>query len=70
MASKAPFVKALRRSVELLGSQAATGKVVGVDQATISRWLAGRVSWIPYHLPAALEKATQGEVKAREFYPS
>ena len=70
MANKALFVKALRRSVKLLGSQEATGKAVGVDQATISRWLSGKVGWIPYHMPIAIEKATGGEVKATEFYPS
>jgi len=67
--NKNPFVEALRKSVEILGSQAAAARAVGVNQATISRWLAGRVQWAPHDLPASLERATEGKVKAKEFYP-
>lgn len=61
------FVTALRRAVEILGSQTAVGQAVGVDQATVSRWLAGRVGWTPFDLPRRIEEATEGRVKAREF---
>ena len=70
MTKAAPFVKALRKSVVVLGSQRAAGEATGVDQATISRWLSGKIGWIPYTLPIDLEKATNGQVQAREFYPS
>ena len=65
----AGFVDALKRSVDILGSQAAVASAVGVNQSTISRWLQGKVDWIPYDLPYDLESATLGKVNHGEFYP-
>lgn len=65
-----PLVRALKRSVECLGSQKAVGDAAGVDQATVSRWLAGRIGWIPYDIGIHLERATNGQVHRKEFYPS
>lgn len=58
----------LERAILFSGSQRALGRAIGVSQATIANWLRlrnGIPSRIEYCI--AIEKATGGKVKAREF---
>ena len=50
-------VEALARAVELLGSQAALGRVVGVSQPAVWRWLDKKQS-LPAEYVLAVEAAT------------
>lgn len=67
MSKEPPFLPALRRAVAHLGSQDKAAAATGIPQGTLSRWLSGKVTKIPYDAPGKFEKATAGKVKAREF---
>lgn len=50
-------IEALRRAVALIGSQSATARLLGVTQATVSKWLS-KGQLLPADHVIAVEKAT------------
>lgn len=63
-----PYVAPIRKAVELAGSQDKLSRLTGIPQGTISRWLQGSVTRFPYDVPMRIERATDGRVKAQEFF--
>ena len=58
----------LEKAILFTGGQKALGKAIGVSQPTIASWLRNR-NGIPTKAESciAIEKATKGRVKAKEF---
>lgn len=64
-----PFVIAVRKAVEIIGSQGKAAAATDIPQSTISDWVSGKTTKrFPYDAPAKFEKATGGQVKAAEFF--
>lgn len=63
-------LKALRRAVEIAGGQTALAKKIGggVKQAHVWNWL-HRDKRVPAEFTIKIERATNGEVRARELRP-
>ena len=68
MKNDKPFLPALRRSIAIIGSQDKAAAATGFAQTTISRWLSGTVTKLPYDAPMKFERATNRKVKAAEFF--
>jgi len=62
--SKSP----LERACEIVGSQAALAKALGVTPAVINQWLKGRRPIPPRHCPE-IEGLTSGEVRCEDLCP-
>ena len=57
MDTERPELIALRRAVEIVGSQSAMGRLLGVSQAAVWRWVQNGRSLPPEHV-LAVEAAT------------
>lgn len=58
---------AIRRAVEIAGSQAKLGQLIGVSQTGVASWL--RLKTIPVEHCPAIEKATAGRVTCEQLRP-
>lgn len=61
-------IEALRRAIEILGSQSRAAEVVGVKQPTIS-WTSRHGQKVPAEWCIPLERATEARVTRQELRP-
>jgi DNA-binding transcriptional regulator YdaS (Cro superfamily) len=54
-------MKAIKRAIEICGSQGRLAGKIGVTQGLVSRWAAGETPIHPRHF-LAIQKATRGKV--------
>ena len=59
---------ALRKAIRLLGSQARLARGLNVDRSRINHWL-NRDQYIPFEYACAIERLTDGRVRAYELAP-
>jgi DNA-binding transcriptional regulator YdaS (Cro superfamily) len=61
-------IEALREAIQILGSQSATARVVGVKQPSVN-WMARHGRKVPAEWCIPLEQATQGHVTRHQLRP-
>jgi DNA-binding transcriptional regulator YdaS (Cro superfamily) len=61
--------EALRRACEVTGGQLPLAKRIGVTQSMVWYWLERSKKGVPAEYAAAIERATDGAVKAHELRP-
>jgi DNA-binding transcriptional regulator YdaS (Cro superfamily) len=61
-------MEALRRAIEIIGSQAELARRLGVKPQAFTDWLSGTRPLPPLRA-AQIEKILEGKVKARELLP-
>lgn len=60
--------QALAKAIEVVGTQAALAKALGVTQQAVSYWVTTETP-VPAEYCGAIEKATAGEVKRAQLRP-
>jgi DNA-binding transcriptional regulator YdaS (Cro superfamily) len=60
---------AIKKAVEIVGGKQQLAKIVGVTYKTILDWTSGR-SGITLYNALKIEKATKGQITAKEILPS
>lgn len=58
----------LERAVEIVGSQSALARILGVGRSRVNNWL-NRDLAIPAEFAVPIERATLGKVKRHELRP-
>ncbi|WP_434776835.1 transcriptional regulator [Neisseria sp. Ec49-e6-T10] len=59
---------ALEKAISYFGSQAALGRKLGVERATVNSWYKER-NKIPAHIAVSIEKITNGTVSREDVRP-
>jgi len=59
---------ALKKAIDITGSQAALGQLIGSPQSTITTWL-NRDKKVPAERCLAIQEATQGKVTVNDLRP-
>ncbi|OGT30437.1 MAG: hypothetical protein A3E87_01755 [Gammaproteobacteria bacterium RIFCSPHIGHO2_12_FULL_35_23] len=59
-----PYFKALQKAIDVIGSQSAVARAVGVTQQTVYLW-----DYVPAHHVLKVEAATNGAVTRHELRP-
>ncbi len=62
-------IEALKRACELLGSQAALARALGVKPPTVKAWIDEKRP-VPARLCVAIEQVTRGAVTRQELHPN
>lgn len=59
----------LQRAVKLLGGQSSAARALGISQQRVWVWLNRSPQRVPAEFCTAIEKCTQGAIRARELRP-
>lgn len=62
-------MNAIRKACDLVGSQAALAKLLGVTPASVNQWVSG-IRPVPTSKCSSIERATGGAVTRRDLRPN